>query len=144
MAIRTLSLAPTLDTNAYATGDLMGAAILSVAANASKLKLNAIVVTDLAKQSAAFDIIFLKGAITTTTLTDNAAADIDDVDLPLVIGAVSVPAGAYFALNDSSFAVVKDINLNLELTGSTLYALLVSRGSPTYAAADMTIRLVCE
>ena len=136
---------PTLDTNAYASGDAMSssAAIISAASSATPAKsgmIQSVIVTDLAKQDAAIDLIFFDADPSSTTITTNTALTVDDADLPNIIGVVQVTAYADFADNSVGFATNLAIPYVADSNGR-IYAVPVCRGTPTYAVGDLNIRV---
>lgn len=138
----------TADTNIYASGDLIGGKLTFTNAllrSGGTGTLKTLVLVDQAKQAAAVDLILFNADPDGTTFTDNVALDIADADMAKIVGAVSIPAANYFAFSDNNVAVVKDIGLVVKAASgsSTLYGALVSRGTPTYAAAtDLALKLV--
>ena len=136
---------PTVDTAAFATGDLIGAAAieLSGATGGNEIHggmIQSVIVTDLAKQSAALDIVFFDADPSNTTFTENAAFDPDDADILNIIGVAAITD--WKAFNDSS--VGQALNLAIPFVADTknkLYAVIVSRGAPTYGASDVTLRV---
>lgn len=131
----------------YASGDAVGGLMTFSNALIKYSKsglLQSVVVSDLAKQSAALSLILFKENPSATTVTDNAALDIADADITKIIGSVPVAAADYVALNDSSVATVRNVGLGLSVDSevSTLYGVLVTTGTPTYAAvSDITVNL---
>ncbi len=142
----------TVDTNAYATGDLIGkhtGGYLTFA-NMCRVtgaggKIVQAVLIDQAAQSAAIDLVLFSTVPSNTTFTDNSALDISDSDTPTIVAIVNFASASYKAFADNS-AIATSVLLNYACVGTTtLYGALVSRGSPTYAAAtDLTLRLVIE
>jgi hypothetical protein len=132
----------------YADGDLVGGKITlasAVRAAGAGGVIQAITLTDLAKQSAAIDVIFFNADPSTTTFTDNAAFDVADAELVNIIGIVKLAAADYAAFNDSSAICKTGINLPFVLAGTSLYAALVTRGTPTYAATtDVKLRVTVQ
>lgn len=141
---------PTITTSAYATGDLVGTAVIQLtdAVEGDALQkgtvgglIQSVIITDLASQSAALDVIFFDANPSNTTFTDNAAFDIDDLDLVNIIGFAQVTSYAAFADN----SVGQDLQLAIPFvldTSNILYAAIVSRGTPTYTGTtDLTIRV---
>lgn len=126
-----------IDTNAYAAGDLVGgkltlAGLLGVSQSG---RVETVVVLDLNKADSALDVIFFNADPTHTTFTNNAAFDIDDQDLPKVIGHVPIATGDYCALSDNGFATHQcALSLQAAAGGGTVYAAVVSRGTPTFSA----------
>lgn len=124
---------------AYATGDLIGTKITLAEATqeARTGVIMSVVLVDQAKQNAAVDVIFFGADPSATTFTDNGALDMADADALNICGGVKIAATDYFDFADNSFAnpAAKAIVFKLAL-GQTLFAALVSRGSPTYVAAS--------
>ena len=136
---------PAIDTAIYAAGDLMGGLLtFTDVALAGGLILQTLTLVDQAKQSAAIDLLLFGGNLSGTTLTNNVALDVADADLLTFLGHVSIAAANYAAFNDNSAATLKDIQLFLKPAPTTksLYGVLVSRGTPTYAAAT-DLQLTC-
>lgn len=128
------------NTDAYSAGDLVGGklTLADVFLNGAKEPfLTSITVQDLTKQNAALDIVFFDADPAATTFTNNAALDIADADLPKVIGYAQVVD--YASFNDSSVGCVSGLAMAIRPTASTLYACIVSRGTPTYGANELSI-----
>lgn len=148
--IRTISVAPTVDTNAYTSGDLVGPKQTLTAAGACSTLtsvgglcsgiIHSVTVTDLEKQSGDFDIIIFSSNPTGTTFTDNAAFDIADTDLPKVACVIQVTTDVLF--NDNGVAIAQGVNcvFDAKETDGTLYAAVVTRSTPTYSASGLTFR----
>lgn len=125
----------------YASGDQIGILkILAKAAFSSTaiVLLKSLVLLDKSKQKSALDILFFSGNITNAVL-DNATADLADADLVTYYqGKVSVAAADYVDLNASSLVAkpLLDLMMKSETTDGDLYALVVSRGTPTYTSVD--------
>ena len=145
---KTVEVTPTLDTSAYATGDHMGTVHTLTGVNndgGQMTYLQGLVIVDRAKQKSALDVFFFDASPTVAS-SDNAAADVSDAEMvDKCIGWVTVAAADYKDLNANSTATVKDINLPLKPAASgTVYVLVVSRGSPTYGASDLTFKYTFE
>ena len=70
----------------------------------------------------------------------DAAADISDADMTdKCIGVVNVATGDYHALNANSVADTT-YDKAIKSPGATVYALIVSAGSPTYAATSLRLK----
>ena len=136
---------PTLDTNAYASGDRLGTLMtLSdvVRHTGMEAVLLDVVVLDKAKQSTAIDIMFFREAPTIAS-ADNAAIDISDAEMEKCIGVVSIVADDYKALSASSIANPDPFNKGMgAIEGKTdIFALAVCRsGTPTYAAGSLVFK----
>jgi hypothetical protein len=144
---REVSATPTVDTSAYASGDLIGAKItlanaVQVAAGSGELL--SLVLSDLANQKSDIDVVLFDSDPSTTTFTDQAALDIDDADLVKVIGVISIAAADYVSFVDNAVATLRDLRLGFKLaSGTSLYAALVCRGTPTYASSsDLKLRAI--
>lgn len=141
-----IQIAPTLDTNAYATGDRMGS-IVTVAgafpANGSKINILSVSVLDKAKQNAAFEIL-LFNQLPTIASADNAAIDLTDTEQLKLVGVIPVLTTDYTTAYGSNSQATK-MNVNLVIpayvSSTNLYALLVCRGAPTYAADSLVINI---
>ncbi len=141
-------VAPVADTSAYAAADLIGGKLtLSpvVVAQAGGGVIQSLVLADQANQKAPIDVVFFGANPSGTTFTDQATLDIADADVLNIVGVVSVAASDYVSFNDNAVATVRP-SLAFKLdSGLALYAALVCRGTPTYAAAtdlQLTVTLI--
>jgi len=133
----------------YASGDLIANKISLVAAVEGDADqrgpvgglIQSVIITDLGAQSAALDVVFFDTDPTSTTFTLNAAFDVDDLDLVNIVGVAQVTT--YAAFSDNSVGQALQLAIPFVLpSGNTLYAAIVSRGTPTYAStSDLTIRV---
>lgn len=139
--------APTISTSAYAAGDNIGGLISlasAVRVSGGSGVINTVVVADKALQNSALDVVFFAANPTNTTFTDNAALTVHDTDLLTIVGHISVAASDYTSFADNSVATSKNNGLAFKLTsGTTLYAAIVCRGTPTYAATS-DIKLIVK
>lgn len=134
-----VAVTPTVDTSAYASGDQVGATLtLNGAApgDGTGTFLRKLTVVDKAKQKSALTVWLFDEAPTVAS-ADQAAADVSDAELvDKALGCVSVAAADYKDLANGSVATVA-LDLPFKPVGSSsLYALIVSGGTPTYAAAS--------
>jgi hypothetical protein len=140
-----VEVTPTLDTNAYASGDRLGTLMTLtgvVRHQGFEAVLLDVVVLDKAKQSQALDIYFFREAPTIAS-ADNAAIDISDTEMEKCIGRVSIATTDYSALAGNSEASPAPYNRLLgAVEGKTdIYALAVCRsGTPTYAASSLVFK----
>jgi len=143
-----LTATPAIDTSAYANGDLVGSSeiALSPAVLASGLRpssgvIQSVIIVDEDAQEISLDVYFFDTELVNTTFTDNAAFAPADADLDFLIGVAAVTDWK----SQSSNSVGQELNLAMpfELAAgqTTLYAVLVTRGAPTYAAAGLTLRV---
>ena len=131
---------PTLDTSAYASGDSLHTAVISFAnAVGSSLTgyIEKMVVVDAAVQSQPLELWLFSATVTPAAA--NAAHSISDADAALCIGVI--PSGAYYASALNSVSVAKGVNLAIKCAATTLFGILVTRGTPTYAAGSLTVSL---
>jgi hypothetical protein len=148
-----ISVTPTLDTNAYATGDHLGTLMTlsnAVERSLGSAILHGLTIIDKAEQKSAVDVLFFNSAPTIAS-ADNAALDITDAEMAAkFIGLISVASADYKDIDGSSVATLRGLDLLLQsakLSGQianndakNLYAILCSRGSPTYAATDLVVK----
>ena len=143
------SVVPTIDTAAYASGELVGTKMefdLSAYRDVENLLIKSAIIVDKAAQAAAIDLVLFGEDPSGTTFTDNAAFDPADADLDNLIGVISFAAASYQSYADNAACLVTDlavpIPLNIVDSSLKIYGALVSRGAPTYAAdSDLTVRL---
>ena len=130
---------PTVSTSpAYAAGDCVGGKqtltnAIRVAGNGSIL--NTINVYDSANQKAAISILFFDADPTAATITDNAAFTIS-TDTSKLVGKIDIAAADYVTINTRAYACKNALSLGplLPSSGKNLYAVVVTSGTPTYAA----------
>lgn len=155
-----ISVVPTLDTNAYASGDRLGS-IHTITGAFRKIRrsydaaspvetgyqpyhgkvyLHSVVIIDSAKQSQPIDILFFN-ALPTVASADNAAIDISDAEMEAkYIGGISVDED-YISLAANSAVTKRNIGLLVKQSTSAvdnnIYAVPVIRGAGTYAASSL-------
>jgi hypothetical protein len=133
---------PTVDTNVYASGDRVGTlmTLTGVGEAGAGCRLDKVVIVDKSKQKSALKI-YLFNASPTIVSADNAAADISDAEMAAkCVGVVSVVAGDYHDLANNSTADTT-YGKPLKAPGATLYALIVSAGTPTYTSTtDLVLK----
>jgi len=132
-----------LDTNAYASGDVLAAT--QEVASALRLSggsgiLHSMVVLDKDDQGEALDVVFLNanGSIG----TENAAVSVSDAVADTIIGVVEVAAGDFVDLANSQIACKSSLGIVLKVaSGTSLYVAAISRGTGTYTAAGITLKV---
>lgn len=155
-----LPINPTVSTTpAYTSGDCLGG--LQTISNAARFSGGGGVITSVTvldkspSQRAAFDIFFFNGSITATT--DNAAFTPTDADTAKCVGVISILTTDYntaFVSAVNSVAFKPDTKTNTLPQamavpyycsgGTTLYAQLVVRATPTYTSTtDIVVQLNC-
>ncbi len=147
-AVHALPLALTVDTDIMASGDNIGGKLsldLSILSQTrGAMFLDNIMIADRAKQSADMDMVLFKSDPSGSTFTNNLAQTIVDADIDKIIGVVPITAHHVFVDNSVSRAVNLDLGLKLAAVQAslTLYAALVARSTPTFAATtDLSLIL---
>jgi hypothetical protein len=138
----TVSVQPTLDTDAYTANDAIGGMLTfsgAVRGQSTTGVLQTVVIIDDDLQDAETELWLFDQSFTATA--DDAAFDPTDADLENLIGVVSTADGTYYDGSDNSVCVIRNIGLVLDLKGPSLFGQLVTRGTPTYAAAGLTVKL---
>lgn len=129
----------------YAAGDVVGSKLTlagAVRAAGGGGIIQSVRLADKAKQNAATDVVFFAADPATSVFTDNAVATVADADLLLSAGHVSIAAADYASFADNSLATVGGVGLAVKLdSGVDLFAILVTRGAPTYANGDLELEV---
>ena len=136
-----VTVTPTLDTNVYASGDCLHTAVMTFA-NAARVSggsgvIQKLVVVDADLQSAAGELWLFSETVTPAAA--NAAHSISDADAALCIGVI--PFGPYYASALNSVSVAKGVNLAYKVAATSLFAIAVTRGTPTQSATGLTFSL---
>ncbi len=135
----------TVDTGAYEPGDLIGGKITidspGPASVGNGVLIQSVVITDLAGQEADIDVMFFDGDPANTTFTDNAAFDPNDADLENFGAGIAV-VDDWHSFNDSSLGQALRLAIPIVPDGDgAFYAALISRGTPTFGASDLSLRI---
>lgn len=136
--VKTVTL--TLDTNAYADGDVLAepVEVPQVFDEPGQAKvLHSVVLLDEDDQAKALDLVFFDASASLGTV--NAAVSISDTDARKIIGIVNIGAADYFDLVNSQVAV--KTSLGLVMKGEAFYVGAVSRGTGTYTASGIKLKL---
>lgn len=135
-----ITITPTITATPYTANDTVGGK--QTIANAYRASggssvLQSLVILDNASQGAAFDIIFFNADPTAGIYTDNGAVTWS-TDFPKVIGRLAVVTGDYVTIAAKKIAKITNIGLKLKGNATTsLFAVIVTTGTPTYAAGDL-------
>lgn len=139
-----LTNSPTVTAGAYATGAVVGGLIsFSGAAriNSGSGLIQSALVTVKTALTAPFDVFFFDTNPTNSTFTDNVALAVNVADLPFLCGIAHctdlVPAGTPQVLQALNLA----IPFKLSAAATTLYAVIVMRGSGETLASTSAIQL---
>lgn len=136
---------PTLDTSAYADGDVLFTPIeiTELAPVNTPVLLQTVTVVDVDDQGAAFDLLFFRRSVTLGTI--NVAPSISDADALFYAGRVSIASGDYYDLGGARVADASDLSRpRLMAPGennTSLWVAGISRGTGTYTASGLQIRL---
>ncbi|KKK88178.1 hypothetical protein LCGC14_2745790 [marine sediment metagenome] len=143
-----LTSTPTINTGAYATGDLIGSseisltpAVLGNGVTVASGVIQSVVIIDEDAQEVQIDVYFFDAEPSNTTFTDNSAFAPTDADLDALIGVASVTDWKSQSTNSMGQVLNLGMPFELAVSSTTIYAVLVSRGAPTYAATGLTLRV---
>lgn len=134
----------TVDTNIYASGDTIGGVLtLSNAVRGHKKTgfLHSILVVDKDAQDSALEILLFKSNPTAATTTDNAAFAFSTDDTEL-IAKIPVAAADYVDIDSTGIADLTNLGRLIQCDAASdgsLYAVIVSQGTPTYTAGTSLI-----
>ncbi len=141
--VQIISATPTLDTSAYASGDLMcGITTLANVFDIGGGVLHSVVVKDKDAQAGAFDIVLIESStLPGSTLTLNAAFAPADADLDSILGVVNITGADYASWSANALATKTSIGLLLAPKSSekNLYFVLVSKDAKTYSASGLIL-----
>jgi hypothetical protein len=120
---------------AYTAGDAVGGkrTLTNALLAANTGVLQSVNILDRANQKAAMTLYIFDADPTNATITDNAAFVFSTDDLK-VIAQVNISTTDYVTNNSKAFASIGGLNISLKAGGTTLYAALVTAGTPTFAA----------
>lgn len=139
----TLEFSPPLDTAQYADNDVMFECVElkdAVLRPGGRALLVDVLVIDSSDQGAAFDLVFTDAPVALGAAV-NAALAISDENAQHIIRRVPVLASDYYDTGGNrvaDFAVVKKLKAG---TSQSLWVFGVSRGTGTYAATALKIKL---
>lgn len=135
-----IRVTPTLDTSAYAAGDCLHVTPITISTDLSTESgvVEAVVVEDKSGQGKNMDVVFFSKLPSTICAAVNGAYDPADADLVWTIGTSKITQHAVYNDNGVSENTVTKIPFNT----NTLYAAMVAREAVTYAAADLTLKVV--
>ncbi len=144
-AIQLREVTLTLDTSAYADGDVLAdTQELTEFFNPfnRSVIIQSLQVLDESDQGVALDVLFMRD--NTSIGTENAALNISDTDARDIMGIVSVVAGDFVDLVNSkqAFPQFNPIVIqNDDAAEHSLYVAAVSRGAGTYGATGIRLRI---
>lgn len=133
-----------LDTDQYADGDVLAdnqEVTNAVRVNDGTGIIHSITLLDKDDQGAALDLVFLQ---TSGSLgTENSAVSVADGDADDILGVVEIGAGDYVDLVNSQIVTKDNVGIVIKGAsgGTSIYIAAVSRGTGTYTASGITIKL---
>lgn len=149
---RITTVTPAVDTSAYATGEVVGGLLTftdAVRPTTGAGILIAAGISDKSAQAQDLELVIFESSPSASTLTDQAAFDPADADISKIVAVISFGSGSRFAFSDNGFKYVGSLAYPVRardasgLVSGTLYGVLVSRGTPTFAAAsDVSVRIM--
>jgi hypothetical protein len=139
-----VDLTLSLDTGgAYADGDVLAATqelASAVRASAGTGMIQSIGLIDDDDQGQALDIVVLDSNVSIGS--ENSAVSIADGDADKILGIVEVTGSDYVDLVNSQWAQVRNVGMVVQpATGTSLYIAAISRGTGTYTASGITLRI---
>lgn len=131
-----ISQTPTITGGAYAANDAVGG--LLTFANAARVTggggvIKDVILLDDAGQDAEVELWLFNA--TFTAMTDNAPWAPSEADLRKLVAIITTSDGAWFAAGTPSAARI-EVSQRYDLTGTSLFGQLVTRGTPTFVATD--------
>ena len=130
-----LRITPVISTGAYTAGDLVGGLMKfkdPLLSNSKEILLTSMTISDRDSEEAGMRLVLFNAKPDTTTFTDNLPFDPSDADLEKIVHVETLTV--YSAFNDNSIAVAKTTPIAIKMTDGSIYACLVTTGTPTYTA----------
>ena len=149
-----VSVTPTVDTSIYAAKDSIGGvrALSLIGCNSQRRgKITSVVLADKSDNAVEYDILTFN-ANPAGTFADQGAVDPTDADLLLMNPVINLATTDHFSFNDNGVSSLSSLRSNGVTYGTsslpgTLYVVIVSRGTPTYASSSditLTIGFECD
>ena len=132
--------------SAYSSGNCVGGLITftNAANNWGSGYIESIVVRDKAGQSSNYELWLFDANPAATTVTDKSAIAVNTADLAKCIGVVAMSAVKLGASSTMAVSTATGVFLSFSagLGNTSLYGILVTRSTPTYAStADVTVAI---
>jgi hypothetical protein len=145
-ANRIFSADLTLDTSAYAVGDVLADQLTitnAVLSSAGTGRILAVTVIDIDDQGQPFDIIVFNQ--TTTVGTKNAAWAVSDAAMLNALGIIKIESADYTDLGSNRIATVQGLSIGIQpSSGTSIFIGTISRGTGTYTAAGLRLVFTIE
>lgn len=136
-----VSAVPTLDTAAYAAGDVLTNACISfdeIVADARSAVIHRMTVHDSSAQNAPIELWLFP----TNVAASNGSNQIFSMNSNIASGTLGViGTSPYVSMGSNSVSVASNVSLPIFLPTTTLYALPVTRASGTWTAGALKITL---
>lgn len=138
---KTFVVAPaiTVTAGAYHAGDNIGGILtLTAAARVAAIgtTLTRLSVLDAANQKAQLELLFFSANPAASTFTDNAAPVIHANDVAKFVGRITVYASDYLVVGAKAVACIANIGLAMIPAATSLFCVILTPGTPTYAATS--------
>jgi hypothetical protein len=135
---------PTLETNAYADGDLLFDCFevpQFFTERGGSRALHSLIIYDYDDQGIAMDVLFMRANEDLGTANDALA--MTDAESLSITGRVQVTAGDWFDWGSQRTAIFTNIGQVLQgpADGTSLWLAAVTRGAPTYTASGLKFRI---
>lgn len=132
------------DTSAYASGDVLAdTQVVSAAFGGDDVPgvLVSVTLIDESDSGAALDLFFLSSSASLGT--ENAVPSITDDNARNILGWVRINASDWIDLGGARIATIAGLSMVVKPASGTddLYVAAITRGTPTYAADDLTLRI---
>jgi len=134
-----------LDTNAYADGDVLAATQqldgTAFTENGGIAIVQSIQVIDLDDQAQDLDILLLRSNVSIGT--ENSAVSVSDANADEIVAIIQVTSTDYVDLVNSQIAIIDNVGQMIEAASDDdgLYIAAISRGTGTYTASGIIVRV---
>jgi hypothetical protein len=128
---------PTIDTNAYSTGDVIGGKMVLTGAAARNGIITNVTVWDDDGEKDQLDLFFFSGTLT-GTYTDNGAFAVNAADKAKLFAVISIATTDYFDAGSDAVATKHNVATAIRTNNSgnaDITVIAVIRASTTYTAA---------
>lgn len=146
-----LDVGVTVQAAAYATGELVGGAngaiaIANAAGNLRTGRIRSVLLSDRSNQKSALEVHFFSTNPSNSTYTENGAHTVHDTDLEYEFAYVALAQASYISFADNAVICVGGLDFPYVADADRkIYAVIISRGSPTYVATtDLNLKIGIE
>ena len=139
---RIIKVDPVVSATAYSANDNVGGR-LALGSVTIPAKLQSLTVIDRSAQAAVLEVLIFEKTPEASTITDNAALTLNAADVGNIVARIPVAAADYAAAVNG-VRVANLSNLQRIVKGTSLTAVLVTTGTPTYALGALTLKFGIE